>query len=117
MPLQESVTISAVTADSDFNVKVTLSNCDTTSIGLLAQLHQQPNAPILILPFRKNGTTRFNLEPGHYVFVVAFENADAPAGITLAVETNQNPSSVPQPIPRRTGPTATKRSFATDIFV
>lgn len=117
MSLKEWVNIPAVKEDGEYNVTVTLSECETTSIGLLAQLHNQPNSTVFVLPYRKNGTTRFKLDPGHYAFELAFENKNAPAGITLAVKTAQNPSSVPQPIPRRSGPTASKRSFATDVYV
>lgn len=101
-----------------FNVTVKTSDCATTSLSLLAQeFTAAPSPPLLVLPIRKDGTTRFQLDSGHYVFSLSFENTEADASVTIEVSTELQPSTAPSPLDSPTAHRFEKGSYPFDVFV
>lgn len=118
MSLPGLIVTPAVKTDEPHNVKVTTSDCETTSLALLGRkFPAAENDPIYSLPIRKNGSTRFSLPAGHYLFVMGFENVDGPAVVNIEVVTSQDTSTEPNPLPQSTELTAEKGSTSFDVFV
>lgn len=102
----------------DFNVTIETSDCATTSLVLVAKLSGKGGkAPLLSLPIMPNDTTRCLLDPGDYVFAIAFENVNAAAAVTIAVTTNTDPSTSPSPLDSPGAGQAKKGSYSFNVTV
>lgn len=116
LPLIEVVT--PLKAGEPFNVTVTTTNCATTSLVLLArEFSAAPSPPLLTLPIRNDGVTRFSLAQGHYVFAVGFENVNAPASLSIDVVTNTTPCTAPAPLASPSAQQFVKGSYSFDVYV
>jgi hypothetical protein len=118
MSLPKIEIVTPLKETEDFNVTVKTSDCASTSLSLLArEFTAAPSPPLLVLPIRKNGTTRFRLDPGHYVFGLSFENIDDEASVTIEVSTKQEPSTAPSPLDAPTAHRFEKGAYPFDVFV
>lgn len=118
MPHPAHVKIDGVVSTKPHNVKVTSSDCETSTLGLICWKFGEPEiTTIYSLPIRENGSTYFTLPGDHYVFAVSFQNVEGKAKCTVEVQTDQTPSTNPEPVGESTAEAYEYGVTHIDVFV
>lgn len=101
------IIIPPVKSNGDYNVTVKTKNCKTNILRLFAKKFPfSGNDKLYELPIRKNGITRFKLDPHHYYCYATFLHVSEVATVEIEAITSATPSTQPFPIPAHSAPVA-----------